>query len=100
MTIDQRSTHRTRRFARAMAIAAAPALLGMGLLTAGVAQAGQDPNLPTCSWPNLACGPQTNLTPGGQTNLTPGNAASATSIPADRTPGGPHRPPHVRPIAG
>lgn len=45
-----------------------------------VAQAGQDPNLPTCSWPNLACGQETDLAPGGQTNLTPG-------APADLTPG-------------
>ncbi|MCP2279309.1 hypothetical protein [Nocardia amikacinitolerans] len=72
MTTDQRSTRRTHRFARALAIAAAPALLGAGLVTAGVAQAEQDPNLPTCSWPNLVCGGQQDLTPGGQTNLTPG----------------------------
>ncbi|MEU4344430.1 hypothetical protein AB0H00_24740 [Nocardia sp. NPDC023852] len=74
------TTRRTHRFARALTIAVTPALLGAGLASAGVAQAGQDPNLPTCSWPNLACGQQTDLTPGGQTNLTPG-------APADLTPG-------------
>ncbi|UAK31200.1 hypothetical protein K8O92_25675 [Nocardia asteroides] len=82
MTINQRSSRRSHQFARALAIAAAPALLGVGLVTAGVAHAGQDPNLPTCRWPNLVCGPQTNLTPGGQTNLTPGGQTNLT----------PHRP--------
>ncbi|MET9285921.1 hypothetical protein ACWEPH_09140 [Nocardia beijingensis] len=89
MTTDQRSTRRTRRFARAMTIAAAPVLLGVGLVTAGVAHADQDPNLPTCRQPNLVCGPQTNLTPGGQTALTPGGATNLT-------PGAPNRP-HFRP---
>ncbi|MEV6137084.1 hypothetical protein AB0L63_13705 [Nocardia sp. NPDC051990] len=86
MTTNQRST---RRFARALAIAAAPALLSVGLVTAGVAQAGQDPNLPTCSWPNLVCGPQTNLTPGGQSNLTPGGQSNLTpGGQSNLTPGG------------
>ncbi|MGK8503542.1 hypothetical protein [Nocardia asiatica] len=85
MTTNQRSTRHAHRFARTVAIAAAPALLGVGLVTAGVAQASQDPNLPTCRWPNLVCGPQTNLTPGGQTNLTPGGQTNLT-------PGGPYRP--------
>ncbi|WP_431967039.1 hypothetical protein [Nocardia sp. bgisy134] len=78
MTSNQRSTRRTHRFARAMAIAAAPALLGAGLLTAGVAQAGQDANLATCTWPNLVCGGQVDLTPGGQTDLTPGGQTNLT----------------------
>ncbi|MGV9818593.1 hypothetical protein [Nocardia xishanensis] len=78
MTSNQRSTRPTRRLARAAAIAAAPALLGMGLVTAGAAEAEQDPNLPTCSWPNLVCGGQTDLTPGGQTNLTPGGSVDLT----------------------
>ncbi|MFF7938957.1 hypothetical protein ACFZC5_04535 [Nocardia gamkensis] len=82
MIRNQRSTRRTHRLARALAIAAAPALLGMGLVTAGVAQAGQDHNLASCSWPYTACGPQANLTPGGQTN--PGTQP-------DHNPG-PHRP--------
>ncbi|TQM32887.1 hypothetical protein [Nocardia bhagyanarayanae] len=77
MTTNQRST-RTHRIARALAIAAAPALLGAGLVTAGVAHAEQDPNLPTCSWPNLVCGGQRDLTPGGQTNLTPGGQTNLT----------------------
>ncbi|WP_039805305.1 hypothetical protein [Nocardia araoensis] len=90
MTTNHRST---RRSARALAIAAAPALLGMGLLTAGVAQAGPDPNLPTCS--NVMCGPQTTPTPSGQTNLTPGTVPNVSpGIPADRTPGAAHRPSH------
>ncbi|WP_067835863.1 hypothetical protein [Nocardia lijiangensis] len=78
MAIDQRSTRRTHRFARTMAIAAAPALLGAGLMTAGVAQAEQDPSLPTCTWPNLVCGGQVDLTPGGQTDLTPGGQTDLT----------------------
>ncbi|MEU1999540.1 hypothetical protein ABZ511_34350 [Nocardia gamkensis] len=84
MVRNQRSTRRTHRLARALAIAAAPALLGMGLVTAGVAQAGQDHNLASCSWPYTACGPQANTTPGGQTNLNPGKQP-------DHNPG-PHRP--------
>ncbi|WP_040870364.1 hypothetical protein [Nocardia exalbida] len=87
MMRNQRSTRRTHRLARALAIAAAPALLGMGLVTAGVAQAGQDQNLASCSWPDPACGPQANPAPGGQTNLNPGRKP-------DHNPG-PHRP-HAR----
>lgn len=83
MTTTQRSSRPTHRFARALAIAAAPALLGVGLMTAGVAQAEQDPALPTCSWPNLVCGPQTDLTPGDQTDLTPGDQTDLT--PGDQT---------------
>ncbi|MEV0033677.1 hypothetical protein [Nocardia sp. NPDC050793] len=73
MTTNQRSTRRAR-FARALTLAAAPALLGAGLVTAGVAQAEQDPNVPTCSWPNLVCGGQRDLTPGRQIDLTPVSA--------------------------
>ncbi|MGQ4618811.1 hypothetical protein [Nocardia sp. R7R-8] len=97
MTMNRRST---RRSARALAIAAAPALLGMGLVTAGVAQAGQDANPPICSGTNLVCGPQTDPTPGGPTNLTPGTVPRTPGIPADRTPGATHQPSHARPIGG
>ncbi|WP_040792404.1 hypothetical protein [Nocardia paucivorans] len=88
MTTIRRSTRPTNRFTRALMIAAAPVLLSVGLVTAGAAQAEQDPDLPTCSWPNLVCGPQTDLTPGDQTDLTPGDGADLTpGGPTDLTPG-------------
>ncbi|MBF6464439.1 hypothetical protein IU427_04490 [Nocardia beijingensis] len=72
MTTDQRSTHRRRRSSRALAIAAIPALLGIGVVTAGVAQAGQDATVTTCSGPNLVCVPQDSPAPGGHSNLDSG----------------------------
>ncbi|MEV0295310.1 hypothetical protein [Nocardia sp. NPDC050710] len=83
MTTDQHSTRRTRRSLRARVVAAAFALLGVGLVTASVARADQEPNPRTCSSPNLACGQQPDRPPGGHSNLTP-DGGSQNNL----TPGG------------